>query len=454
MPEARVKERWEPSRFRKEIEKICQQHRDTLTSKNVDKDTISMIGFDHLRAFLQNEIQRKYQNCIPNLVTRLQNLQSQIETKLIDLKQEHKLANLSSVRQLLEKFTTVFARNYLELLEGAAHECSVPYRQTLEQEYEHFYINHPDAPKFIYVESLRENVSNATEAVHGGAQYLRLLDEFQISLRSTELGKLDRDKLVNLRGRQEHQDANWLMVASKYMKEVDFKFHNNVSAFIHRLRYILFRMFPSTVEVTFLDTEFDRSFFNRYAFFMDNLSKNFTHFINKSSNKLERNIKQYLVATTNSIQINSRNINNDQDNTECIPNPNEEQTAERVKKEMGIGQEDPEVKWFYDIEWFSKQLTPGLLKKLEMICNTHFKAVRDHISNHVELIVNGFFVRPIFKEMGKFLSGEVEKSSQKQLGFAEIEQEANRILSEIEQQQNILTDIDMAVKEAIKLKQD
>jgi len=210
-------------------------------------------------------------------------------------------------------------------------------------------------------------------------------------------------------------------------------------------------MFPTAVEITFMDTEFERSFFNRYGFFLENLSRNFNAFINKSIQKLSKHIRRYIVATTNSIQLNIQTT--PEENTECIPNPNEEQIVERVKKEMGIGQEDPEVKWYYDLEWFSKQLTPQVYKKLEMICTAHFKAVRDHIANYVELIVNGFFVRPIFKELGKFLSGEVEKSSQKQLGFAEIEQEANRIQIEIELHEKKLTEIQGSVSEALKLRE-
>jgi len=278
------------------------------------------------------------------------------------------------------------------------------------------------------------------------------LDEFQIVLRSIEIGKLDRDKLINLKGRQEHQDANWLMVASKYMKEVDLKFNTSVSAFISRLKYLLLRMFPTAVEITFMDTEFERSFFNRYGFFLENLSRNFNAFINKAIQKLEKHINRYIVATTNSIQLNTRPVT-EEENIECIPNPNEEQIIERVKREMGIGSEERDVKWYYDLEWFSKQLTPQVYKKLEMICTAHFKAVRDHIANYVELIVNGFFVRPIFKNLGKFLSGEVEKSSQKQLGFAEIEQEANRIQNEIEQHEKKLQEIEQNVREALKLRE-
>jgi len=119
---------------------------------------------------------------------------------------------------------------------------------------------------------------------------------------------------------------------------------------------------------------------------------------------------------------------------------------------MGIGMQPPDVKWYHELGPH-QPLTEYVLSKLEMLCSSHFKAVRDHIANYINLIVNGFCIRPLFANLAKYLAGEVEKTGQNRLGFAEIEQEAQRILQQIDRQKAKLADITRSVEEALALKQ-
>ena len=82
------------------------------------------------------------------------------------------------------------------------------------------------------------------------------------------------------------------------------------------MRYVLLRMFPTALEVTFdTDGEFDRSFFARYPFFLSNLKGNFEHFVEQLISKLRKQVERYITATTDSIRVN---MGTPEEPTECV----------------------------------------------------------------------------------------------------------------------------------------
>jgi len=208
---------------------------------------VNRIGFDRLKIYLQEEMQHRYRAAIPTLVKRLEVHRVESARKIDVLRNTLEGTDTEKVKQFAGEITARFASKIIMLMSGLHSKVTTQYRQTLQEEIAEagsvddwkFRLFSPfsllkfvsesvfgSSMSLIDIPELAECIINKDIRLHGGAQYLRLLSEFEISMRRKELPSLDKEELINLKATRadDGRPTDWKEVVRLYFALIHFFF--------------------------------------------------------------------------------------------------------------------------------------------------------------------------------------------------------------------------------------
>lgn len=176
-----VRRNLDSERFRDGIKECyLDDFRRLLEIKFQEQDFAEQVGFHRVKAYLERMLTEKYYASVPPTLHMLDNICKESERELQMVRRELESNNLELLRNKVNRYVQSFILLIERLLEGSIIGSPDTFGETLQEEKAASGIGEWPAHGIEY------DIQNSHYKIYGGAQYERLLNEFEYVAHSKE----------------------------------------------------------------------------------------------------------------------------------------------------------------------------------------------------------------------------------------------------------------------------
>lgn len=232
--------------IKQRLKNLKFRNNDVQSPISAAKTLLPRVGLSRLRGFLERRVDECYRRNVAKIVPMLQSEQEQCKRKLEQCDKDIEAISVERLKQGADAFCDDFCHALKQSIQGSIIAPPTIYGETLEQEVNNAgnffgkffmvrlptiyiissfltpFLSHLDingCPMSIsdrtYNMLVETEVGNHAHRLYGGAQYHRVMREFNLATRCLRLPTISEDEIANAAGMGEtHDGVNFLRAAS------------------------------------------------------------------------------------------------------------------------------------------------------------------------------------------------------------------------------------------------
>ncbi|EAL71678.2 dynamin like protein [Dictyostelium discoideum AX4] len=380
------------------------------------------IGIYKVRQYVENLLHEKYQqNLLPSML-QLESICKKTEADIVRVKKELSDNNIVTLKEKVMRFVSNFNGQIERLLEGSVVGDPDEFGQTLLQEKENCSVQPWPGYNFDF------DIQNSNYSLYGGAQYERLLNEFEFVIHSKEFPETSINEVASAIGvSKSHNSPIYELAATNIFQTKSKKvLLPLIDIVLQRSSYIMKRLFDISVSILGKDENESSHTVSLYEHFLKELQSQYEKFIQTIESECKSRLKDDFEMFTKIVDWNLLS-----GLTEIKPynylKVSPEETKQRVISIMDCKKlEDEPLSR-------SRNIDDDTYQKVCMIAGRLFSGIRFFFSKLIRNKLNAFFLDPMFQKLGSFVTDYFSKlNDQKyeemfQLGLKELENKLHKL---------------------------
>ncbi|EGC35126.1 hypothetical protein DICPUDRAFT_33855 [Dictyostelium purpureum] len=382
------------------------------------------IGIYRVKSFIENLLHEKYQqNLLPSML-QLESICKKTEGDIARVKKELEDNNIGSLKQKVIKFVTNFNSQIDRLLEGSVVGDPDEYGQSLLQEKENCSVQPWPGYNFDF------DIQNSSYSLYGGAQYERLLNEFEYVIHSKEFPETSINEVASAIGVSKYHNSPIYELAATNIFQTKSKrvILPLIDIVLQRSSYIMKRLFDISVSILSKDETESSHTVSLYEHFLKELKGQYESFIDDIENECKSRLKDDFEMFTKIVDWNLLNgLSEIKPYNYLKVSP--EETKQRVVSIMEPSRKPEDD----DLLSRSRKIDDETYQKVCMIAGRLFSGIRFFFSKLIRNKLNAFFLNPMFQKLGPIMVNYFSKlPDQKyeemfQLGIKELENKLHKL---------------------------
>lgn len=408
--------------------------------RSLSKEERSRIGVSSLRIFLEELLQKRYMESVPQIIPLLDKEYRTATRKLRETNIE--ISNLDEVK-LKEKgraFHDSFLTKLSLLLKGTVVAPPDKFGETLQDE-------RNNGGAFMGTDGVQiphKMMPNAGMRLYGGAQYHRAMAEFRLMVGGTKCPPISREEIVNACGVEDiHDGTNYSRTACVIAVA---KARDTFEPFLHqlgfRLLHILKRLLPISVYLLQKDGEclnghevFQRRVevaFNNFAESteracrdkcMEDLMSTTRYVTWSLHNKNRAGLRQFLDSFAGTESYNGNSCSATQQESCLGPLASESKHDSRSKTDSKTNQftlngdsnscshtTETRLVDLLDSTLWNRRLAPSSERIVYALVHQLFHGIKEHFLISTELKFNCFLLMPVVDQLPSLLREDLESA--------------------------------------------
>ncbi|KAF2073270.1 hypothetical protein CYY_005432 [Polysphondylium violaceum] len=429
-----LKRNLEPHKFKEAMKDCFLEDYRKLLEVNIDEARFSsQIGIFKVRSYIENLLHEKYQqNLLPSMLS-LESICKKTESDIQRVRKELEENNIVTLKFKVLKFVQNFNNQVERLLEGSVVGEPDEYGQTLQQEKENCSL--PPWPAFNF----DFNIQNSEYNLYGGAQYERLLNEFEYVIHSKEFPETSINEVASAIGVSKSHNSPTFEVAATNIFQIKSKkvLLPLMDILLQRCSYIMKRLFDISVSILKKDDSESSHTVSLYDHFLTELKAQYHGFVESIEVDCRNRLRDDFDMFTKIVDWNLLNGLSDIKPYNYL-NITPEETKQRVVSIMeGPKNNHDQVNNNNDFTSRNRCIDDDSYQKVCMIAGRLFSGIRFFLSKIIRNKLNAFFLDPIFQKLGGIMIDHFSKlSDQKyeemfQLGIKELESLLSRLEAQL-----------------------
>ncbi|KAN0025352.1 hypothetical protein ACTFIU_003613 [Dictyostelium citrinum] len=380
------------------------------------------IGIYKVKQYVENLLHEKYQqNLLPSML-QLESICKKTEADIARVKKELSDNNIVTLKEKVMRFVSNFNGQIERLLEGSVVGDPDEFGQTLLQEKENCSVQPWPSYNFDF------DIQNSNYSLYGGAQYERLLNEFEYVIHSKEFPETSINEVASAIGvSKSHNSPIYELAATNIFQTKSKKvLLPLIDIVLQRSSYIMKRLFDISVSILGKDENESSHTVSLYEHFLKELQTQYEQFIQTIESECRARLKDDFEMFTKIVDWNLLS-----GLTEIKPynylKVSPEETKQRVISIMDCKKlEDEPLSR-------SRNIDDDTYQKVCMIAGRLFSGIRFFFSKLIRNKLNAFFLDPMFQKLGTFITDYFSKlNDQKyeemfQLGLKELENKLHKL---------------------------
>eukprot|EP01102_Stenamoeba_stenopodia_P000621 TRINITY_DN10596_c0_g1_i1.p1 TRINITY_DN10596_c0_g1~~TRINITY_DN10596_c0_g1_i1.p1 ORF type:complete len:881 (+),score=221.50 TRINITY_DN10596_c0_g1_i1:184-2826(+) len=404
--------------------------RHLLESHYDEKQFFNQVGFHKAKNSLEQLLTTKYQLALKPTLATLEELCRKTELELANISKEMQTNDTTQLKMKAAAYVQSFAMVIEKLLHGSIFGDPEKYGQTLLEEKDDSGLREwSDFP-------IAFDIQNQNHRVYGGAQFERLMNEFEYISHSQEFPPTTINEVaVALGVEKSHNIPVFETAASDIVQHKAKKvLHPMTDTVVKRCVYIMKRMFSIATEV--MKSEFDEDFviLSLYDQFVKELQSVYDSFVDSVESSCRTKLKDDFVSLTKMIDWDLINIMSglafvkDYDFLNC----QKEDTRKRVVSMM----ENKTSSLPTDGDR-SRRVDEVTYRRVCDIAARLFAGVRFFFVKLVRNKLNAFFLDPMFQKLSAHIGDHFRKLSDEKyealfnLGLEELKQKHIKLTAQL-----------------------
>ncbi|KAK1299844.1 Dynamin-like protein ARC5 [Acorus calamus] len=409
--------------------------------RTLSREERSRIGVSNLRLFLEELLQKRYMDNVPQIIPLLEKEFRSTSRKLQEINQE--ISDLDEVK-LKEKgrtFHDSFLTKLSLLLKGTVVAPPDKFGETLEDE-------RANGGTFIGTDGLQipyKMMPNAGMRLYGGAQYHRAMAEFRLVVGGMKCPPITREEIVNACGVEDiHDGTNYSRTACVIAVA---KARDTFEPFLHqlgvRLLHVLKRLLPIAVYLLQKDGEY----LSGHQMFVRRIENAFHCFAESTERSCREKCMEDLLSTTRYVTWSLHNKNRAglrqfldsfsgteqstvNGNSVCSAGPHDTSVLpnhikheNKVKADLTINYHNPgmdsnssihttETKLvdLLDNTLWNRRLAPSSERIVYALVQQIFHGIKEYFLASTELKFNCFLLMPVVDKLPALLREDLESA--------------------------------------------
>eukprot|EP00027_Filamoeba_sp_ATCC50430_P017323 CAMPEP_0168573610 /NCGR_PEP_ID=MMETSP0413-20121227/18631_1 /TAXON_ID=136452 /ORGANISM="Filamoeba nolandi, Strain NC-AS-23-1" /LENGTH=604 /DNA_ID=CAMNT_0008606881 /DNA_START=1 /DNA_END=1816 /DNA_ORIENTATION=- len=406
------------NRFRDAIREAFLDDYSKLLEVGFDEDKFSnQLGLFRVKTYLERLLHEKYtQNLMPTLRT----------LEEICRRSEQDLADIQLLRSKATTYVQAFATMIDNLLAGSIAGNPERNGESLQEEKVNSGV--PDWPDF----NIDFDIQNAKLKIYGGAQYARLINEFEYVAHSREFPKTTPSEIASALGTSKWHSVPISETAAANLVQMKAKqvFLPLIDIVLQRCSYLMKKLFPIAVDVLKHDTDHKGiGILSVYERFVHELRSTYETFIDKIEHDCRTRLKDDFVMFTKIVDWEMLHSGSADSVTEYnYLESTPEDTKQRVRNVM-------ERKGSVGINRAASLDEEGY-KQIALLAAKMFAGIRFFFAKYVRNKLNAFFLDPMLQEVGAAVVNHFHKLPEKKYEemFIEGVEELKELRTKLEKQ--------------------
>ncbi|KYQ94066.1 dynamin like protein [Tieghemostelium lacteum] len=412
-----LKRNLDPHRFKDAIKECFLDDLRKLHEVNFDENRFQgQVGIYKVKNYIETLLQEKYQqNLLPSMLS-LESICRKTESDIARVKKELEENNIQSLKGKVLKFVQNFNNQIERLLEGSVVGEPDEFGQTLDMEKESCGVQ--PWPNFNF----DFNIQNSSYSLYGGAQYERLLNEFEYVIHSKEFPETSINEVASAIGVSKSHNSPIYEIAATNIFQIKSKkiLLPLIDIVLQRTSYVMKRLYDISVTILKKDESESSHTVALYEHFLSELKSKYFSFIEEIEQECKSRLKDDFEMFTKIVDWNLLS-----GLTEIKPynylKVTPEETKQRVQSIME-GKHDS----LDDLLSRSRTIDEDTYHKVCMIAGRLFSGIRFFFSKLIRNKLNAFFLDPIFQKLGGIMIDHFTQLSDKtyeemfQLGIKEL----------------------------------
>lgn len=376
-----------------------------LEERGIDEKFKAQLGFPGLKSHLENLLKAMFRESVPRTLLKLEEIVKDRKQKKEELEELLEDRNLVSQKGHAMKYMAELFLLLKRFMKGTIMGDPDTYGQVMEEEKEES--GTEDWPGLLVEISVR----NQDYKLYGGAQYDRVLAEFETVAHSIEFPpETTVSEVATALGQNELNNvANYEWAASDIAQvKSQENFEPLVDVLGARISYIAKRLFELTETV--LETQGKNGFVVGKDRFQAELQHNYFNFVEEKIDDCCKKAVQHLASTTNNV-IWEQFINKEEQANTVYLNASVEDTQSRVEsimRENNISAQRP-------IENRTREVTDEIYEEIVTNSAMLFGNIRYQFAQKMRFLFNGFFLTPLFEEIDMYMNRLIFAKSDEEL---------------------------------------
>jgi GTPase SAR1 family protein len=419
-----VRRNLDPQRFSDQIkEAYLADYRQLLGVRFDDKKYGTNIGFFKLKAYLERLLHQKYSESIAPTLQVLENLVENTQEELSAVRNELRQADIESQKNKVHSFVQSFALLIDRFLEGSVIGDPDRYGQTLKEEKIESGVG--DWPNF----DIKYDIQNSEFKVYGGAQYERLLNEFEYVAHSIEFPKTSINEVASALGTSKSHNVPLFEAAASDIVQMKAKraLLPLIQYILRRCAYIMKRLFDVAVNVITKEEAHTFGIIGQYEQFQKELRGVFNGFIEKTQRECEQKALDDFGTFTKILDWDLMTGVSEYKEYDYL-NCTKDDTKKRVESMMALSKTSHLAEGNR-----SRIVDQDTYQRVLMMAGKLFVGVRYFFTKYIRNKFNAFFLDPMFQKLTADLTEHFRKMTNDQyevmfnLGIAQLREKAGRL---------------------------
>lgn len=405
----------------------------------LSREECSRVGISRLRWFLEELLQRRYLDSVPNIIPTLNKELRTITNKLQQTTQDLGELNETRLRERGRIFRDSLLAKLSLLLRGSVVASPEKYGESLQDErLQGGVIVSPDGLQMPH-----KHVPNATMRLYGGAQYHRAMAEFRLIVGKLKCHTVSREEIVNACGVEDiHDGTNYVRAACVIATS---KARDVFEPLLHQLGFRLSHILRRSLPIAFHLLQRDGDYISSDAFFVRRIASAFETFVDSTErdclgkcmedlrsmtryvtwslhNKGRSALRHFLGSVSTPNEQSAASMTNI--GLEGFSPPNSSNSCKqdsKVRPENNVtlpNQESSQtthVKLVNLLEstLWNRKLAPTLEDIVNALVAQIFEGIRDHCVASAEMKFNCYFLMPMVDKFPTVLRETLETAFQK-----------------------------------------
>eukprot|EP01132_Coremiostelium_polycephalum_P003597 gene3597-4479_t len=403
-----LKRNLDPPRFKEAMKECYLEDYRKLLEVNFDENRFGgQIGVYKVKSFIENLLHEKYQeNLLPSMLS-LESICRKTESEIIRVKQELLDNNIHTLKQRVLKFVQNFNIQVERLLEGSIVGDPNEFGQSLQDERENCCVSPWPDYQFDF------SIQNSNFKLYGGAQYERLLNEFEYVIHSKEFPETSISEVASAIGISKSHNSPIYEVAATNIFQIKSKkvLLPLIDIVLQRCTYIMRRLFDIGVAILRQDHTDQSHTVALYEQFLVELKKKYYSFIET----IEKDCKTRLLDDFDTFtKIVDWNLMCGL--SEIKPYNYLKVTTEETKQRVVSIMEMKYADGLDESLSRSRKIDEDTYQKVCMIAGRLFSGIRFFFAKFIRNKLNAFFLDPLFQKLGSSMIDHFSNINDQQYG--------------------------------------
>eukprot|EP01126_Amoeba_proteus_P010719 TRINITY_DN1421_c0_g1_i17.p1 TRINITY_DN1421_c0_g1~~TRINITY_DN1421_c0_g1_i17.p1 ORF type:complete len:379 (+),score=74.31 TRINITY_DN1421_c0_g1_i17:1585-2721(+) len=278
------------------------------------------------------------------------------------------------------------------------------------------------------------DIQNANFKLYGGAQYERLLNEFEFVAHSIEFPVTSINEVASALGTSKSHNVPLFEAAASDIVQAKAKkvLLPLISLLLSRCSFIMNHLFDITVNALVIHESQSFGILGRYDSFVKDLKTCYVSFVEETRARCEAKAMDDFSAFTKILDwdlMSGLSELADYDYLECTP----EDTKKRVETIMGMNRNQ-----LIRQSSRSRVVDQDIYQRVLMMAGRLFAGVRYFFTKYIRAKMNAFFLDPMFQQLGRKLTDHFRKMSDSQyesmfdLGLTQLKQRASALSTHLQ----------------------